>query len=261
MTKSTRRAFLASLAGGAGVLGIGRASAAIEDYQQAKPDHVNISYNESRLSEIQPSLYFPSEMTIRPAVIYAWTSKSPEWSLDSHTFICYYQTQDTDVEVTSHRHDREIVQVYTHPEFGEVREAVYSAGHWAAYRDEEPNVLKTDSGGEHVKLAVHPKYRHYVSTDKDGDIGIDLEPLGTDETLYKDDHETQFEIFLANGWDGALQPGLLQAANRARFAEHYWASGASRWDRFAASNASWLADSFAARFIAPELAGSDYSDG
>lgn len=257
--QATRRGFLASLAAGAGVFGVGRASAAIADYEDAKPDHVSITFDEATLAGYQPSLDFPSEMNIRPAALYAWTSTSPEWQYDAHTFIYYYQTQDTDVAVTSHRHDREIVQVFTHPTYGEVREAVYSAGHWAAFRDEEPNVYEADDGGEHVKLAVHPKYRHYTKTSEVGATDIALEPLGTDETLYSGE-ATQFEVFLQNGWDGVLRPGLLQAADRARFVEHYWADGASRWDQFAASNASWLADSMVAPILAPELAGSDYGD-
>lgn len=259
--QTTRRGFLAATATttvGVAVAATTPAAASIEDYSEANPSHVSITYDESTLSRYQPSLAFPSEMTIRPTAIYAWTSTSPEWGLDAHTYVVYYQTQDTDVHVTSHRHDREIVQIYTHPEYGEVREAVYSAGHWAAYRDTEPHTHEPDAGdGEHVKLAVHPRYRHMLSTRDVGSTDIELEPLGTSDTLYQGG--TQFEVFLENGWDGALQPGLLQAADRARFAEHYWADGASRWDRFAASNASWLAGSFLAPLVAPELQESEYA--
>lgn len=249
---ATRRAFIASLAAGAGVVGAGQASADIADYEAAKPSHVSISYDESTLSSFQPSLYFPSEMTIRPAVIYAWTSESPEWEYDAHTYVVYYQSQQTELSTTSHRHDREIVQVYV-DDHGTVRETAYSNGHWSIRHDTEPSVL--DDSGEHVQLRVNPEYRHFQPTTKAGDIGIDLEPLGTDETLYTDGEDTQFEVFLANGWDPLLGPGLLQAANRARFAEMYWSEAAPWVDRFAASQGRELAQYGPLARLFPEYQG------
>jgi hypothetical protein len=258
--RTTRRAFLSSIAAGVGAVTAGQATAAPADYRDAKADHISISFNRDRLGQYQPSLYFPAEMTIRPVALYAWTSESNNWDLDGHTFIVYYQSQDTDLETTSHRHDREIVQIYTHPEFGEVREAVYSAGHWAAYRDGDPNVLETDSGGEHVKLRVNPQYRHMMTTEKEGNIGIELEPLGTDATLYTDGEQTKFEEFLDEGWDPLLEPGLLQAADRARYADDYWSNEAPWSDRFAATVGRKIAGTPVASYIAPEMQDSEFSN-
>lgn len=259
MPKATRRGFLAGCATASLALYTVPVTAAgdLEPYREAKPEHVTIRFDSDELSRFKPALDL-SGLEVRPTAIYAWSADSPEWPLTCHTYLVYYQTQYGSTSETSHKDDREIAQIYT-DETG-VQEAVYSAGHWTAFRNRSPNVYEADDGGRHVQLEVAQQYHHHLETDVVGSLGVDLEPLGTEETLFDEDTErTQYEKWLHNGLAGKLRPGALQNGDIMRFRDDYWAEnrGTIR-DRYGAALWASIAGSLPAFAVPAEFENTEY---
>lgn len=237
MPRTTRRGFLASLAAATALSTRASAAGDLQPYRDAYADHITITFDRSVLEYYRPALELQG-VDVRPSTIYAWSSSSNEFEYDVHTYVVYYQTQYGTTTEDSHKDDREIVQVYSDPQTREVREAVYSAGHWSAYRNTAPNTYVPDDGsGEHVTLEVDDSYHHHLGTDTIGSLGIDLEPLGTADKLFDEDTErTQYEKWLHNGLAGTLRPGAWVNGDIMRFREDYWAENRSTFrDRWGAS--------------------------
>lgn len=256
--RSTRRRFIAAVATGTLLTGRTAAGSGLEPYRDAYADHITVSFDRETLEYYRPALDL-SGLDVRPSTIYAWTTSSPEFEYDVHTFVVFYQTQYGSTSEDSHRLDREIAQVYTAPDTGEVREAVYSAGHWRAFRNTSPNTYVPDDGsGEHVTLDVAERYHHHLETDVVGSLGVDLEPLGTPDKLFDEDTErTQYEAWLENGLAGTLRPGAWINGDIMRFRDDYWADDRQR-DRWYASVWSRLAGSMPTFVLPAEFENTEY---
>lgn len=260
MQKTTRRGFLVSCAAATLAVASQPATAAdLQAYRDAKPEHVTIRFDRDELETFRPALDLQG-LDVRPTAIYAWSADSPEWDLTCHTFVVYYQTQYGSTSEDSHKEDREIAQVYT-DEHGAVREAVYSAGHWTAYRNQSPNVYEADDGGQHVTLEVAETYHHHLETATVGNLGVDLEPLGTETTLFDEDTDrTQYEAWLHNGLAGRLRPGAWVNGDIMRFRDHYWAETRhTARDRWGASLWSSLAGRLPAFALPSEFENTEYN--
>ena len=262
MQDTTRRKFLASLAAGSGAVlaaGRGTASEGLSEYEEAWPEHVSVTFDRETLESFQPALVIPSSTDVRPSTMYAWTTSSPEFEYDVHSYVVFYHTQYGVTDKDSHLPDREMAQIYTDPSLSEVREAVYSAGHWTAYRDTSPNVYE-ENGKQHVTLQIDPSYHHHIGTEEVGTLGVDIEPLGEESKLFDDSTaRTQYERWLVNGWAGKLRPGALINGDIMRFRENYWAENRDTFrDRLYASMAQRLAQLAPAVAVPDEFENSEY---
>lgn len=234
MTLSRRDALRAGLAVAASSLALTTAASPVAAaHDGAKPDHVTLRYDEAELEAYRPIVYLPPATDIRPSTWYAWTASSPEYEYDVHVYWLFYHTQTA--AVAAHRPDREPVYVYVDPEVGDVREVVYSAWHWMAFRWTTPLVYEpSDTDGRHVQLQADRDYHHYYQTDRVGEL-FGVEPLGTtdgDAFSGEDVDSTTFESWVRNSWEDSLAVGAAQHPEVMRFRESWWADGAERSHRW-----------------------------
>lgn len=228
-----RRAYLRAAAGvGTAALAAAASTPPVAaDHEREKPSHVSLEYSQTEVEYYRPVVDVPSR-SIRPSRWYAWTARSPEYDWDIHVYWLFYQTQSA--PVAAHRPDREPVYVYVDPEVGDVREVVYSAWHWNAYRWQSPRIYEpSDGSGRHVQLQADADYHHYYQTEAVGEL-FDVEPLGTmdgDAFSAEGESATTFEVWLANSWEDSLATGVVQHPGKMRFRESWWANGAERSHR------------------------------
>ena len=222
----SRRAVLRGL--GAGVVGgVGVASIAspVAAFRDARPDHVTIAYDQEAVERYRPVAVNPPRKRSdeHPQQWHAWIASSPEYDYDVYCYWMFYRVQRGATQKDSHRYDREPVYVLVDPTLEEVRELVYTSGHWMAAVEESPPLYD----GQHVQLRIVSPHNHYVQTDAAGTF-YTVEPLGTEdgEPFHPSDTEqTTFEDWLDTGWRESLHPpaALDPAVMRSR--ESWWAEG------------------------------------
>lgn len=237
----TRRSVVLRAASGIAAGGIGgaalaaTATPALADHENAVPSHTTIRFDRTRLERYLPLIYVPSSAEVRPSRWYGWIVESPEYRYDVFVYYLYYPLQKGVTGADSHDADREPVYVFVDPDLREVRETVYSAYHWMSYRWLSPQThVPEDESSEHVMLAMVPPWHHYRKTANKGEF-FDLEPLGRDgEGAFSLDgeSETKYGQWLSNGWEEALQPGVVTDPERMRWRESWWRDGYERGDRW-----------------------------
>ena len=229
-----RRTLLKTAA--AGVVGAVALSSPAVAFENAKPDHVEIYYDEELLRTYQPAVIDPPRQNAdeRPQLWYGWVTESPEYDYITLVYFLKYRTQRGFVDSNplisdSHRYDREPAYVYVDPALDEVRAASVTAYHWLAAQDTSPVTLDSERG-EHVQLRIIAPHNHYAYSDEEVgryDIDLDVEPLGNPAggAFGNGDSRTTFETWLDTGWRKALHPPAVLDPDVMRYRDSWWAEG------------------------------------
>ncbi|MFC7314866.1 twin-arginine translocation signal domain-containing protein [Salinirubellus salinus] len=211
---STRRDFLrgvgaaTALYAGTGVVSADHTADpdgdADDEYWNAKPSGVTISYDEALLSEYQPYLRV-SHLNEQPVGMYAWVVDSTDRDTQALVYWTYYALQTGLSSADSHVQDREPIYVFRDTDTGQIEEVVYSGYHWLAARTPTPQ-----TSGNHPMMYVVKPWHHYVGASDSG-RQIDLQPL----------HDV-FGSWLVNGWAEHLAPGTVTNPWGMRSRESWW---------------------------------------
>jgi hypothetical protein len=175
-----------------------------------QPDHVTISYDQSRLADQRARLDMAAEDEGLLVDQYGWVAESTEFDTDALVYWCQYRQQEGSTPFDSHVGDHEPYYVFVDSDTGAFRELVGSVYHWTRGRTTDP---LTDTE-DHPTLRVVNPYHHYTATDASGRL-FDVEDL-----------TGEFEAWLSNGLEEDLEPGLVYNPWRMK-----GASGRSHWWR------------------------------
>lgn len=202
----TRRGFLIGV-GTALVGGTAIAGTASADHWSHQPGSVTITYDEAALDAYRPRLVLRGVNEIPD--LYGWIATSPDYDTDAYVYWSHYNIQEgvAPFGLDSHFGDREPVYVFVDDTTGEIEEVVYSGWHWMAARTSSPNL---DAGEQHPKLQVAPRHHQYFQTPESGNL-YDVGDL-----------RDEFDQWLANGIEEALEPGTAVNPWRMQSRDDWW---------------------------------------
>lgn len=198
-----------------GGLTLATGSAAAATFEDARPDHVTLSWDQSRMAAHVPWVRDPPRQNAdeEPQTWYGWIASSNEYDYDIYVYAMKYRVQRGTSALDSHRYDREPFYVYVDPSLEEVQKVVYSGYHWYAAESDGPPTIDTNDG-EHPTAQIMAPYNHYTLLDTDDEAALEkiaVEPLGNaDGGAFASDSQTTFSAWLDTGWRQAAEPGVFQ---------------------------------------------------
>lgn len=205
----SRRRFLGTL-GASTLAGLTFTGTVAGDHFDQQPDHVTLSYPESRLQDYQPRLVMQDDD--RDALIghFAWQARSPEYETDALVYWASYTHQDGVTDRDSHLGDHEPIYLFVDSETGEIETVVASVYHWLAGKTTAGSLPMTDQ--HPILKVIHPW--HQYTHPRDSTAGA------VDPVLY--DLQNHFDEWLANGLESALAPGTVVNPWRMLARPHWW---------------------------------------
>jgi hypothetical protein len=207
---------VAGLAAGAAVIGSAGAQSTESDHYAAKPDDVELVYDEDYLLKYRPTLQI-SHLDEQPEALHAFVARDTLDADNPHAtnalvYWAEYLIQDGVSPATagpfsdSHFGDHEPIIVFVNKADQRVERVVYSAYHWLKGSAPSPPVYD----GTHPQLYVFDPHHHYRVSAQAGEF-VELRDL-----------TESYPAWLKNGLDESIEPGATTNPWSMRDRESWW---------------------------------------
>jgi len=224
----TRREFTRGI--GVAAVAPTMASVVRGDHFDHQPDHVTLTYDESKLLNYAPRLEMAQEAEEKFMGLWGMTATSQEYDDDIHVYAALYTHQDGlspfgRVLSDSHHGDTEWYYVASNPDTGEVTQTISDAYHWLAGKLSASAM--TMDGTHPVSRVVSP-WHFYSHADVTAENATSIDEVA--------DLTSRFQTLLNNGLEDDVQPGtvvnptLMDIGGRT----HWWKDSFRNWSRDAA---------------------------
>jgi hypothetical protein len=219
-----RTAGAAALGTGVVASTVSAATDAVQEYYDAQPEHVTLSYDADALEAYAPYLSMESQAREKFLGLWGWIARSAEYEHDVYCYVALYSHQEGISPLAgplsdSHYGDTEWYYSLVDPDTGALADVVFDAYHWIAGK-RSASTIPTD--GEHpVANVVSPwhMFNHTATAD---------EAFAVDGVA---DLTAKFPALIENGLDESLEPGTVVNPDRMTLGgrSHWWRDTVDGW--------------------------------